>query len=349
MVPYSAFASRLAVLSLAIFLSGVALRADDSSGSTLLPKTDNTAPPYLAVYRWGQGGCTKGYLELYAKWLNRKTIWAEDFMPTEGWDKIEGQDWQLGTWSWWVKQQPGRRLVLSVPLLVGGWDGKGPQSGPEAGVPVSLEEGAKGAYNGHFRTLAEHLVAKGLGDTILRLGWEFNGGWYAWRAQSEEQAVAFAGYFRQIVTTMRSVPGTENLKFVWNPCMVWMNYSMDKAWPGDDYVDYVGLDIYDDSWAKDTYPIPAHASPDQIDALHKKVWNDVILHDNNHGLLLMQDFANRHGHKPLVIPEWGIDSRGGTEDHGGLDNPYFIQQMYNFIYNPGNNVFFSLLFRCVGR
>ena len=41
----------------------------------------------------------------------------------------------------------------------------------------------------------------------------------------------------------------------------------DKAWPGDEFVDYVGLDMYDESWAKDTYTWPAAASAEEIAAV----------------------------------------------------------------------------------
>ena len=77
---------------------------------------------------------------------------------------------------------PGRRLILSVPLLPGPWDLTGPKEGPRAKQPVSLKAGAHGDYNAHFKALAENLVRYGLGDSVVRLGWEFNGGWYAWRA-----------------------------------------------------------------------------------------------------------------------------------------------------------------------
>jgi len=50
----------------------------------------------------------------------------------------------------------------------------------------------------------------------------------------------------------------------------------EKAWPGDEFVDYVGIDVYDDSWAKETYPWPADTSADQIAARQKKVWKEVI-------------------------------------------------------------------------
>lgn len=306
------------------------------------PMNDNATPPFKAVYRWGQNGAIKGLYDAYGPWLNRKVIWAEDFMPTESWDKLEGEQWQLGTWKGWIQKQPGRRLILSVPLLPGGWAGKGPGTGPSAGVPVSLEKGATGAYNDYFQNLAKNLVSYNLGDTILRLGWEFNGGWYAWRADTKEKAPHFAAYFRQIVTTMRSVPGAENLKFVWNPAMEpWWPYDPELAWPGDEFVDYVGLDVYDQSWAKDTYPIPKDASPDEIASRQLKVWDKLRNNPKAFGLPYWVAFAKTHN-KPLTLPEWGVCER--SDGHGGGDDPLFIEKMHQFITDPANNVYFECYF-----
>ena len=324
-------------------ITGLLLACD--TGSLLAqtpPPNDNEKPPYKVVYRWGQGGVVKGLYDAYGPWLNRKVIWAEDFMPTEGWNKIEGEQWQLGTWKGWVQKQPGRRLVLSVPLLPGGWAGNGPTTGPGAGEPVSLAEGAKGTYNEYFQRLAENLVENELGDTILRLGWEFNGGWYTWRADTKEKAEAFAAYFRQIVTTMRSVQGAENLKFCWNPAMEpWWPYPPETAWPGDDVVDYVGVDVYDQSWAKNTYPFPEGADEAEMAEIQLKVWNEVKNNEKAYGLPYWVQFAAAHN-KPLTIPEWGVCER--SDKHGGLDNPIFIEKMYEFIMNPANNVYFECYF-----
>jgi hypothetical protein len=320
------------------------LRADDapSAPTNLLPINDNTAPPFFGVYRWGQGGCVDGKYDAYGPWLHRNVMWAEDFMPTEGWDKLEGQQWQLGTWGPWVKKQAGRRYILSLPILVGSWDGKGPNQGPAAHVPVSLDEGAKGTYNEYYKHLAENLLKYGLDDTIIRVGWEFNGGWYIWRAQDAKKAAAYAQYFKQIVTAMRSVPGTEKLKFVWNPAMEpWWPYDPEIAWPGDDVVDYVGVDVYDQSWQADTYPIPADASDDETLKRQKNTWENVTDNKDKMGLPYWVDFAKKHN-KPLVIPEWGACIR--SDKHGGNDNAYFIEQMYNFIQNPDNNVYFASYF-----
>jgi hypothetical protein len=299
------------------------------------------AAPALGVYRWGaanrNGGA--GANEAYAQWLGRPMVWAEDFEPTEQWDNnIDGGSWQLGEWSAWKKAVAGRKLILSVPLLPGGWDRSGPKRGLEAGKRVSFAAGARGDYNAHFQRLAEHLVHFGLADSILRLGWEFNGGWYTWRASGE--AADFAGYWRQIVGAMRAVKGAEELRFCFNPALGWLQFPAEQAWPGDESVDYVGLDVYDESWAKDTYPLPADASAADTAARRERAWNEV-LYNGNHGLAFWRDFALRHG-KPFSVPEWGVSKR--ADGHGGLDNPGFIEHMHAFLVDPANKVAFHSYF-----
>lgn len=301
------------------------------------PANDNRSAPFFAVYRWGLNGMSRGYYDSYASWLNRAATWAEDFQPTDSWDNIEGGVWQLRPWRDWIQAKPGRRLILSVVILPSGW--KGPARGIDAGIPVSLEEGAKGTYNKHFKKLAENLVKYQLGDTILRLGWEFNGGWYSYRAVKKE--ALFAEYWRQIVQTMRSVPGAENLKYCWNPTNNFVQTDARKCWPGDEYVDYVGVDIYDQCWLPDTYPIPPDATPEESQRRQEAAWKTWNWNKDRHGLAMWRDFAKEHG-KPLVIPEWGVCSR--KDGHGGNDDPAFIEKMYEFIQDPANNVYFHCYF-----
>jgi hypothetical protein len=292
--------------------------------------------PAFGVYR---GADATVAVDAYAAWLGRDAIWALDTIGWESWDNIGWPTFWLEAWSKWVKARPGRRLVLTVPMLTGPPDGSGPIQGSKGlRVPVSLEEGAAGAYNSYYHDLAANLVRYGLAGTILRPGWEFNGDWYAWRAKGKTGA--YAEYWRQIVMTMRAVSGAEQLKFCWNPTLGDQQFPADQAWPGDEFVDYVGLDVYDETWYPDTYPWPADASPAEIERRQRKAWEDWIM-NSSRGLVFWTKFAQAH-HKPLAIPEWGLSA--ADHHHGGLDDPYFIEQMHAFIMNPANGVAFDLYF-----
>ncbi|HSI07723.1 MAG TPA: glycosyl hydrolase [Rariglobus sp.] len=307
-----------------------------------LPPSDNTQAPYMGVYEWGfTQGANINRHDFAASWLARSDLWTEGFAATGTWTDLSGPGWLLDPIAWWVSQDTARVSVLSIGMLPGPWDGSGPTSGPGAGVPVSLATGATGAYNTYFQTLAQALVSKGLANnTVIRLGWEFNGGWYTWRADTQAKALNFAAYWRQIVTTMRAVPGAENLQFCWNGANGWSGYSLADAWPGDAYVDYVGVDFYDQSWDQNTYPYPAGSTPAQILARQQTAWA-ATAGTNNNGLAWWRDFAVAHN-KPFSIPEWGLCRR--TDNHGGLDNPYYIQKMYDFIHEPANDVAFHVYF-----
>ncbi len=327
-MPFSVRKSHIASLLLTLIAGCGSLLAADSSAPATAPASQPAAPQ-IAAYRWA---AQPQNVDAFAQWLGVDTVWGEEFMAHEKWDSFHYPDWFMGTWSKWVQAKEGRRLILGVPILPGAWDRSGPSGGMDAKKPVSLAAGARGEYNGHYKALAAKLVQYKLGNSILRLGWEFNGGWYTWRAAGQEKD--WVEYWKQIVTTMRAVPGAEKLEFCWNPTQSWLQFPADKAYPGDDYVDYVGIDSYDQSWAKDTYPFPEGATPEQILARQKKAWYDVIL-NGTHGLKFWVDFAKKHN-KPFALPEWGLCRR--PDKHGGLDNVFYIEQMHQFINDPANNV-----------
>lgn len=316
---------------------GVALAAVviNAAGADKVPPA-SAGGPALGVYR---GANATAKVDAFAAWLGRPAIWGEDFIGSESWSNVGWPIWWLKTWSAWVHEKPGRRFVFAVPLLPGPVDGSGPTAGNVGrGEAVSLERGAHGDYNINFKQLAENLVAHQLADTVLRPGWEFNGDWYTWRAKGKEQALA--EYWRQIVKTMRAVPGTEKLLFCWNPTLGPQQFPAEQAWPGDAFVDLVGVDVYDESWQPNTYPWPEGASADVIEARQKKVWESE-LYGGNHGLAFWSKFAREHG-KRMAICEWGVKLRPGG--HGGRDNPFFVEQMHRFINDPANQVLFHCYF-----
>ena len=152
------------------------------------------------------------------------------------------------------------------------------------------------------------MVHYGQGNAILRLGWEFNGDWYIWSAASDPSA--FAAYWRQIVTTMRSVRGARKLQFDWCISLGKNSVAPTLAYPGNAYVDYIGIDAYDQGWE------PGWQDPQQR-------WRSLV--GQPYGLGWQVKFANSH-HKQLSMPEWGLALR--SDGHGGGDDPYYLQQMW---------------------
>lgn len=359
MKPISSFLAALSLLSVGIgcaHCAPVPAKAKSSIGVVTPPPMRVTPPakvlitpayadyppskaPYSGVFRWSALNANGGAQgnAAYAQWLNRPVVWAVDYTGGAKWDDIEGANWMLSHWSDWKKAVPGRRFILTVAMLPGPKDLSGPTAGKAAGETVSLAEGAGGKYNAYYATLARNLVRLNLGDSVLRLGWEFDGDWFTWSARKDPES--FAGYFRQIVQTMRTVPGAQKLQFCWNPGAGSGSFKPESAWPGDDFVDIIGLDIYDQSWVAGTYPFPADATEADKDARRQKAWN--VMLNGDHGLNWWKNFGVQH-HKPLAFPEWGSDNR--PDNHDGGDNVIFIEGMHNFITDPTSNVYFEAYF-----
>lgn len=296
--------------------AGIGLFAAAAGSASALPL------PQQAVYRGPAPGGPNNN-NTFSTWLGRSDMWGLDFMADGDWFQIQGPTWILNPWRDWIAAKPGRRLILSVPML--------PQD-----PSTTLATGATGAYNTHFATLAGNLISRGMGNTIVRPGWEFNGGWYRWAASGKQ--THFINYWRHIVNSMRYLPDGvtprpgANFQFCWNPNHGYNQFPAEQAYPGDAYVDFVGSDVYDQSWARNSageyyYPIPAGATATDIANRRQKVWTDDIL-NGNHGLVFWRNFCTTHG-KSFVLPEWGCMRR--TDGHGGQDNPAFITNMHTYM------------------
>jgi hypothetical protein len=322
------------VVSVGVIAGVVAARADRSSrsefGAGLVPsepgqgveRTPKSGPAdaggwaFLGAYT-GPGPRGVDGLRDWEEWSGISTHLGLDFAPSDSWDSISGPDWQLAAWA-----GTGRRLIYSVPLF--------PHSGG------SLADCAAGMYDGYWALLADHLVAHRLVDTIVRPGWEFNGDWYSWASAGRESD--YAGCFRRLVDAMRAVPG-QRFEFLWNPILGTKHSAGEPAYPGDAHVDYVGVDVYDTSWARDTYPFPVDASEERRAAARRAVWNTILA--GEWGLRDWARFASVRG-KSLVVPEWGLSAR--TDGHGGGDNAYFVERMLGYLADPATRPAFAMYF-----
>jgi len=179
-------------------------------------------------------------VQSYADWLKKDVVYGLEFEADETWDHVSGQSWWLGPWGDWVNGAAGRKLVISIPMI------------PLSPSDANIQDGANGAYNQYFTTLAESLVKYKLANTILRIGWEFNGDWYRWTAKPG--CNYWTKYYVNIVTAMKAVPGN-NFQTIWNPNNGWAAVNATECWPGDEYVDYVGVDCYDVAWNIYNWPL----------------------------------------------------------------------------------------------
>jgi hypothetical protein len=215
----------------------------------------------------------------------------------------------------WSTGEPAVTAAAEVETLLSKGSGDTVKGYFEATSPT-LVAAAAGDYNAEFYDLGELLVQDGFGNTIIDLGREMNGAWYEWSENrappSEPDAYILA--WRQIVTTMRSVPG-QHFKFLWTVYMT--NTSVAECWPGSAYVDYIGTDVFD--WyggVNYTYP---HTASGALD--HKGKWQQILTAEPG-GLNWMAAFS-RATSKPVIIPEWGLD----FHTFGGQDDPVFITNM----------------------
>lgn len=197
-------------------------------------------------------------------------------------------------WARWATA-PGmeRRLVITQNLF-----------------PAELNDadwraaGARGDYAEHARTLARNLVAAGLGDAVIRLGHEANGTWYPDSiGDTLEEHELWRQFWRQTVLAMKSVPGA-NFRFDWCVNAWYRAIPFAQYYPGDDVVDFVGVDAYDGGIAAST-------------ALDQR-WP--IVFGREGGVREVLRFATAHG-KPLTIPEWGV-APASTMLSGGDDPGY---------------------------
>ncbi|MFG2132327.1 glycoside hydrolase family 26 protein [Streptomyces sp. NPDC048751] len=263
------------------------VRADDprppAPTPTTTPEPGREAPPFGAFLKSDARGVAR--MAQFSHWLGGAELRVgHTYLPGNRWSDIEGDIGFLDAWAHWRNQKADRMLVLNVPMQARNEEGV-----PDDEVRQLVRQGAAGEFDHHFRALAERLVRLDVPDAVLVLGWEMNGTTYTHRCGPDPEA--WKTYWNRIVTTMRAVPG-QRFKFDFTPTRGLDDVPWTQCYPGDDTVDVIGMDSYDqptgmsfDEQVREPYGLQRHV-----------------------------DFAKAHG-KPVSYPEWGLFRNGDNVEY----------------------------------
>jgi hypothetical protein len=285
---------RLAV-ALAVFVL-VGMAAIDRATHAASRSGSDSSKLAGAFVNWGPVGRER-MLQSWEKWLNQAptSVVGLDFYAENTWDDFTRLSWVPGIWK---KLNPGRNVVWSVPLTVKG---------------TPLKDVADGLHDAEFEAAAK-AISDAQPNAVIRLGWEMNLVSMAWFAKGQE-ADYIAAFRRVVQIFRRHSPG---FKYDWCPGWGAQDSPADLAYPGDDFVDYIGLDVYD-------FKYEGSAS-ERWDKFYLKA---------PFGLQWHKEFAARHG-KSMSFPEWGVGNFG--------DNPLFIQNMHDWFVTNADRIAYAAYF-----
>jgi hypothetical protein len=121
---------------------------------------------------------------------------------------------------------------------------------------ITTKEIASGKYDEYIRNYAQDVKAYGKPLFIRLVCGEFNGSWWHWcspKANSDLTAKDFVGAWQKVVKIFLE-ENVSNVAWVWTPAIGpppgvadWRGSNWQAYYPGDEYVDWVGIDIYEDS------------------------------------------------------------------------------------------------------
>jgi hypothetical protein len=161
---------------------------------------------------------------------------------------------------------------------------------------IALTDITSGRYDELLRTRADAMKAFG-GPILLRFGHEPNGDWYTWSEHYQRGPAIAGNTAASYVAAWRHVhdvfakAGADNVSWVWS-----VNFrdfpagnSADSYYPGDDVVDWVGIDAYNEG---DVTPATS--------------WTGI-------GPLIAPLYGRYAHRKPIMLTEVGSVEQGGDK------------------------------------
>jgi len=166
-----------------------------------------------------------------------------------------------------------------------------------------------------------------------RIGWEFNGSWYPWRT-ADTNSTKFIAAWRHIAQVMHSVKGIE-VKTTYNPTIIaWEAKGVDALYPGDDFVDVLGVDAYSTCWPGSLWdwtdnkldPTMAVWLGNSANRIHYWDWPGgnqwVPYNAAGWGMVQHLAFAQKHN-KSIAFCESGVGVGPSNPTQGLADDPVF--------------------------
>jgi hypothetical protein len=284
------------VIAATVALSGIFSSCGETQAAVASHAVSNSSKFAAAFVNWGADGRELN-LRKWEAWLDQpaSSVLAVDFYSDSTWQSFFEFSWLPG---FWKKLNPIRNIVWSVPLTVKG---------------TPLADVASGLHDAEFEAAAKAISAN-QPKAIIRIGWEMNSVSMAWFAKDHD--ADYIAAFRRVVGIFRRY--SPDFKYDWCPGWGAQDTTADAAYPGDDVVDYIGLDVYDF----------------KFDGTLEERWNAYYL-NAAFGLQWQRDFAIRHG-KRMSYPEWGVGNFG--------DNPFFVQQMHDWFVKNADNIAYAAYF-----
>jgi hypothetical protein len=263
-------------------------------GTVISMSTANAEEPLLGVY----GGNSMDKVLAFEKWLGRKVDVILCTVDYQKWENYRYSDWLSNTV---YGEREDRRLVYDVPIIIHG---------------ASYAEAKTGAYDEHWKTLADTIIANNPGthEIVIRPSHEMNGDWFPWGVGGSrlETIPDFIESWRRFHGIFRGVKGGDRFR---------MSFSASEGasdprpmWPGDAYVDLVGYDVY---WKPKAMGGEGWETNDAAEAWRLRETNGY----NAWGAGGMLAFAKSKG-KPFQIDEWGV---------WGPDAAPFVEGMISFL------------------
>jgi hypothetical protein len=152
---------------------------------------------------------------------------------------------------------------------------------------------ARGDHDAYLRDSARSAARFGK-PILLRFAHEMNANWFPWGlGVNGNTADDYKSAWRHIVRIFRQEKA-DNVKHVWTPNTGTFN----SLWPGDDYVDYLGLDGY--NWGA------KYGTWESFEQVFDSSYKAIV----------------KLSRKPLIIAEFGANQRGG-------DKPAWIRHAFS--------------------